>query len=116
LLKNGLSLWISDKPDARFNEPGLLLLIEHFPLPDEPSIRAFSGYTLLSMIRIVTEEGFPEVPEIGANTRQALEAFGALIGPPKTATVLYRVRTTFAEEKRDYSITTIGYPIAIWQE
>ena len=114
LLKNGLSLWISDQ----YPELGLLLLIENFPLPDQPWAIAISGYTLLTMVNREFRGSvqFPNVPGIGRNPRQALEMLGARIGPPKMVTVLYRVRATFAEEERGFSLTTIGYPIAIWRE
>jgi hypothetical protein len=62
-----------------------------------------------------TDFQFPKVPGIGVDARQALAMFGARIGPPKMATVLYRVRATFMEPDREFSITTIGYPIAIWR-
>ena len=57
-----------------------------------------------------------EVPGIGADIREALGMFGAHIGRAKRAAVLYRVRATFAERERHFSRTTVGYPIAIWQD
>jgi hypothetical protein len=120
LLKAGLSLWISDQPEVHRLEPGLLLLIGNFPLPDTPATEVISGYSLLSMLSdALSPEGErvrpPNIPGIGADTRQALKMFGARIGPPKLATALYRVRATFNETERNYSITTVGYPIAIWR-
>ena len=147
LLKNGLSLWISDPPEVQERGPGLLLLMEQFPLPDQPSVRNISGYTLLSLlddefrfVRLPNEfdlpgdfelyvpeyaeqkyavlpDGLkvPNIPGIGGNTRQALKMLGARMGPLKSAAVLYRVRAMFMEAERDYSVTTVGYPIAIWR-
>jgi hypothetical protein len=147
LLKDGLSLWFSGPSIySGLGLLGLLVLIEQFPLPDEPSVRTLTGYTLLALLSddfrfvslpdefelpddyrlYVAEDGerkyavltdgltLPKVPEMGVDTRQALKMLGARIGPPKNATVLYRVRATFMERHRD-SVTTVGYPIAIWR-
>jgi hypothetical protein len=51
LLKNGLSLWISDQLQRHAYGVGLLLLIEQFPLPDEHSARYITGGTLLKLLR-----------------------------------------------------------------
>lgn len=57
--------------------------------------------------------GLPNLPGIGANPVEALKALGARVGPPKMCSALYRVRATFAESARQFSLTTVGYPIAI---
>lgn len=51
LLKNGLSLWVSDQLQRHVYGVGLLLLIEQFPLPDEHSARHITGGTLLQVLR-----------------------------------------------------------------
>ena len=145
LLKNGLSLWIS----SPHYDLGILLLIEHFPLPDnDRSTGLMSGGTLLESLRdayesyVITPDSnasllpgykiigsndnrkfaavrseleMPDIPGINVDTLTALQKFGAHLGPPKTLTALYRVRSRFVEHTRRGSAhTTIGYPIAIW--
>jgi hypothetical protein len=51
LLKNGLSVWISDYLEIDAERHDLLFLIEHFPLPDILSAGYVSGWTLLAMLR-----------------------------------------------------------------
>jgi len=112
-LKDGLTLWIATADGAPRGEPDVLLLIQQFPFADKPFAAAASGYSMLSME--AEAFGLPAVSGIGANPVKALATFGALIGPPKVCTVLYRVRATFAEPSREFSLTTVGYPLGIWR-
>jgi hypothetical protein len=142
LLKNGLTLWISDSPETGRNKPGLLVLIEQFPLPDEPSAKFLTGFTILGMLReefgavalrdefnLVVPDEF-KIVVVGGDFKVAvlrdeivfpedvlreLETFGARMGPPKTVAALYRMRATFMDAHRGSSLTTVGYPIAIWR-
>ena len=119
------------------------MLLEQFPLPDEPSAKYLTGYTLLEMVyeefgavelRNEFDLAIPdefEIVVVGGNSKyaklrkeikismdtiRALETLGAHTGPPKRVTTLYRMRTTFMDANRGRSLTTVGYPIAIWQE
>jgi hypothetical protein len=104
-LDQPLTLWING---LLFEQ---LLLIQQFPLDDEPFAYTVSGYSLLSMESDLF--ALPKVPGIGVNVYNALEQVGARVGPGKMCRVLYRVRATFAEPQRGFAITTIGYPLAI---
>ena len=106
-----MALWIAPEEGAGHSEPDVLVLIQQFPLKDEPFARTVSGFSLFSAE--ADKLGIPSVPGIGANPFHALTAFGARTGPPKMCSVLYRIRATFAEPARGYSITTVGYPIVI---
>lgn len=110
-LKNGLVLWIAVEEAAEHLRPDVLLLIQQFPLDDEPFARTVSGFSLLA--READKLALPTVPGIGANPIEALKLLGAWVGPPKLCSALYRVRATFAEPQRQYSLTTVGYPIVI---
>lgn len=109
---HGMTFWI-DQGVTDSARADVLFLVQEFPLPDQPGSYAFSGYSMLS--HRATEFGIPVVPGIGANPLGALEQSNARIGAPKMCSVLYRVRATFNEPDRDFSLTTVGYPIAIWR-
>jgi hypothetical protein len=47
-LKDGLTLWIAENKGAGHSEPDVLVLIERFPLADEPFAAWYSGHSLLA--------------------------------------------------------------------
>lgn len=113
VVPDGLTLWVAENQDAGHSEPDLLVLIEQFPLADELSAATASGHSLLSMV--LDDMGLDGLSGIDSDPLDVLRKIGGRIGPAKMSTAFYRVRATYAEMDRGISLTTVGYPLAIWR-
>jgi hypothetical protein len=113
----GFTLWVSEEPHSinRDEDPGLLLLIEEFPLSDQAFPQMLTGLSFLSALSVVLDSD--PVGDLGSDVPsdplRTLEFLHGIKGLPKMTQVLYRVRLTFLNRDRDDQLTTIGYPIVV---
>ena len=125
-----LCLWYSDdEVPTELERPGkAIFLIEDYRSDDDQYPDRHSGYSSLTLLydaldaipdghRLITDQSRHSAREAFAqNPLQTLTELDAEVGQPRRIEVVYRLRANCIAEEDGYAtITTVAYPLAIWE-